>query len=270
MTDKRVYSFLNLPKLKAKQKYFLDRRVKFRNPMSQQKTFPAYSSIKKYCGEIYDQGEVGSCTANAFAMAYQVQTNIKNGNPILLSRLYYYYFERLAEGNAQTDSGGDEVDGLKVAQTKGVCLETSWPYDPTKVETCPSQSCIDEAVNYKITSFSVFQLHSNLFNNIKQSIIDKKPVLIAIGVYQSFESDEVEKTGVVPMPDPVNFEDSNDPKDPFVGGHEVLIVGYTDSKHMFTCVNSWGESWGDNGYFYLPYDYVINQNLTYEVVNFTL
>jgi C1A family cysteine protease len=270
MSDIYNHRFLKLNQLKRKQKTFLDSKIKFKNPQAQKTVLPEYSSIKHLCGEIYDQGSVGSCTANAFAMAYQISTNVKSGTLILLSRLYFYYFERLAEGNASSDSGGDEVDGLKVAQVKGICLETSWPYDTAKVETCPPQSCIDEAVNYKISSFSVFKLYSGLLTDIKQSIVDKKPVLIAIGVYESFESDKVEETGLVPMPSCTTFEDPNDPKDPFVGGHQVLIVGYTDSKKLFTCVNSWGSQWGDKGFFYLPYDYVVNKNLTYEVVNFIL
>jgi C1A family cysteine protease len=77
--------------------------------------------------------------------------------------------------------------------------------------------------------------------------LSKSPVLMGMTVYNSFESDSVAKTGVMPMP----FKG-----DKVLGGHAVLAVGYDDSKSVLIVRNSWGASWGDKGYFYMPYAFV--------------
>ena len=71
-------------------------------------------------------------------------------------------------------------------------------------------------------------------------------------VYQSFESETVAKTGVVPMPSS---------HEQVLGGHCVVAVGYDDGKRQFTIGNSWGTGWGLNGYCLMPYEYPINPRL---------
>ena len=78
------------------------------------------------------------------------------------------------------------------------------------------------------------------------------PFVVGITVYNSFENATVNRSGIVPMP-PVNKFDK------ILGGHAVLVCGYTTTHWI--CRNSWGTSWGDNGYFYLPYAYLTNKKL---------
>jgi C1A family cysteine protease len=84
------------------------------------------------------------------------------------------------------------------------------------------------------------------------------PFIVGISVYASFESQSVAKTGIVPMPGPKDF---------LLGGHAVLVCGYNDNliNGMWIVRNSWGSSWGDKGYFYLPYNYLTNPNLCSEL-----
>jgi C1A family cysteine protease len=79
------------------------------------------------------------------------------------------------------------------------------------------------------------------------------PFVVGIQVYQSFESNAVAATGVAPMP-------KN--KDTLLGGHAVLVVGYNHLKQQWIVRNSWGEGWGDKGYFYLPYRYLLSPKLS--------
>jgi C1A family cysteine protease len=79
------------------------------------------------------------------------------------------------------------------------------------------------------------------------------PFVVGILVYDSFEGLTVAKTGYVPMP--------NTKTEQILGGHAVICVGYNDSKSVWIMKNSWGSSWGDNGYFYLPYNYLLNSKL---------
>ncbi len=81
------------------------------------------------------------------------------------------------------------------------------------------------------------------------------PFVFGFSVYESFESDDVTKTGIVPMPGPAS-------KDGFLGGHAVLAVGYDDSQSRFIVRNSWGDKWGNKGYFTMPYAYLLDENLS--------
>jgi C1A family cysteine protease len=87
---------------------------------------------------------------------------------------------------------------------------------------------------------------------MKACLASGYPFIFGFTVYDSFESDAVAKTGIVPMPSKTEL---------VLGGHAVMAVGYDDSKKWFIVRNSWGEDWGDKGYFYIPYDYLTNKNL---------
>ena len=80
-------------------------------------------------------------------------------------------------------------------------------------------------------------------------------------IYESFESKAVAQTGTVPMPD---YSEEN------LGGHAILAVGYNDAKQQLLCRNSWGATWGDKGYFTLPYEYVTDSDLTGDLWTITM
>ena len=254
------HKYLSLSALKKKQALSLKRELN----ASIFGLLPLWGSIKDKVQEVYDQGSEGSCTANAFCGAYRILEPDKSFVP---SRQYVYWKERLAEdGNDPTkitDSGADVEDAVKYVSQNGVCSEASWPYDPTKVDVAPPSSCDVEASAHKLGALTAIQVGNN--NAIKNAILSGLPVMIAIGVYKSFECALTNETGVVFDPKPINYEDPNDPVDPFMGGHEILIVGFYDIPGFFTVLNSWGTSWGHGGYCYLPYSYVSNPKLTYEL-----
>jgi C1A family cysteine protease len=87
---------------------------------------------------------------------------------------------------------------------------------------------------------------------MKGCLAEGYPFAFGMTVYDSFEGDEVAKTGVVQMPSP---------DEQVVGGHAVLVVGYDDSQQIFIVRNSWGSEWGMGGYFTLPYAYIVNPDL---------
>ena len=94
---------------------------------------------------------------------------------------------------------------------------------------------------------------------MKMSLSKANPFVVGIVVYESFESDTVAKSGYVPMP--------NVTSEAMLGGHAVLCVGYNDIKKVWIMRNSWGTSWGDRGYFYLPYAYLLDNTLTSDLWN---
>jgi hypothetical protein len=144
----------------------------------------------------------------------------------------------------------------------GVCAEELCPYDESKQNTRPSIECDIDAKKHPISSFGI-AIGVDTVNTIKSCLVTHKPVMCAFGVYASFLT--VDKSGVVPLPYCLRYEDGIDARDAFLGGHEAVIIGYDDTTQLFELVNSWGVEWGDNGFFYLPYAFIQNNKLTYEL-----
>jgi C1A family cysteine protease len=206
---------------------------------------PSSFDLKAKIPFIYDQGDLGSCTANAICMCLLIEKGIPS--TFLPSRLYLYYKERYLEflnsQQSMTDSGADATDGLEVFKDNGVCSEATYPYMIQNFNNDPPPNCDIEAQQHKIYSFE-----SVLFENLQAVIAEGFPVIVAIEIFTAFESDEVARTGVVNMP-VLDTEQS-------LGYHEVTIIGYNDVAQRFTLVNSWGVAWGASGYFTLPYAYM--------------
>lgn len=195
---------------------------------------------------IYDQGQLGSCTSQALATAhYFAQKTTKgSGTAIKPSRLCIYYREREIEGTILEDSGAMIRDGIKALANGGVCPESMWPYNVKKFTQAPPAVAVAQEKNHKILKYERVQSNSLA---VKQAIAAGDPVVVGIMLYASFESDATLRTGIVPMPKR---------NEQVLGGHAVILVGYDDTKQMFTLQNSWGTSVGDKGYFYLPYKYI--------------
>lgn len=211
---------------------------------------PKVVDLRPGCSDIVDQGELGSCTANAIASGLREYWEIRAGKLTQLSRLWLYWNERNIEGCVDEDSGAFIRDGMKVLQKMGCAPEIDWPYDIAKFRQRPPAKSNKDAVQYEITEYHrVTDLTA-----LKSALAEGFPVVTGIKVYESFESDQVAQTGIVPLPNR---------GEQFLGGHAVLAVGYKDDvknngQGIVICRNSWGESWGDKGYFYLPYGYFVS------------
>jgi C1A family cysteine protease len=205
--------------------------------------------LRDRCPPVYDQSQLGSCTANAIAAAYQFD-EIKqcSAKPFMPSRLFIYYNERDMEGTISVDSGASIRNGIKSVNRLGVCHETLWPYDIAKFAVRPTQECYQDSKQHKSLRYHRIKQNSQ---QLKSALNSGYPVVFGITVYESFESEEVAKTGVVPMP-------TGDEK--LLGGHALLLVGYDNESRQWLFRNSWGEEWGDKGYGYLPFKYLAPKN----------
>src|SRR5881409_1118747 len=182
---------------------------------------PASTDLRKQCPSVYDQGNLGSCTANAIAGAIEFDRLKQKLPDFVPSRLFIYYNERLIEGTVSTDSGAMIRDGIKTVASDGVCPEPEWPYVVSKFATKPTAACyrdakLDRAVSYQ-------SLVQDL-NQMKGCLASGFPFVFGFTVYESFESDAVKTSGHAPMP-----KWNERP----VGGHAVIAVGYDENRQWF-------------------------------------
>lgn len=210
---------------------------------------PASMDMRTSCPPVYNQGNLGSCTANAIGGLFEfVQMKLKLA-AFTPSRLFIYFNERAMEGTINSDSGAEIRDGMKSVATQGVCPETLWPYLVSQFKVKPTIACYKNALqNRAIKYMRVLQD----INQLKGCLAEGYPVVFGFTVYQSFESPSVAKTGIVPMPGA---------NEKVLGGHAVVIVGYDDATSMFIVRNSWGTAWGQKGYFMMPYKYVLDNQM---------
>jgi len=211
---------------------------------------PAKVDLRANCPPVYDQGQLGSCTANAIAAAIQFdQMKQKRAQIFTPSRLFIYYNERAVEHTIDSDSGAQIRDGIKSVGKQGDCPETEWPYVIAKFKTKPPRKCYADALKYKAV---LYQRLTPILSQLKGCLASGYPFVFGFTVYESFEGAQVAKTGHASLPKA---------GEPALGGHAVLGVSYADSKQWFVVRNSWGNKWGMKGYFTLPYAYVTDSNL---------
>src|SRR6202049_4854904 len=210
---------------------------------------PPSTDLRAACPAVYDQGQLGSCTANATGGAIEFDRLLQKLTDFVPSRLFIYYNERVIEGTVNSDSGAQIRDGIKTVASQGVCPEPEWPYDIAKFTQKPSAKAYTDAVTDRAISYQ--SLVQDL-NQMKGCLASGYPFVFGFTVYESFESDQVAHTGAAPMPSP---------REKVLGGHAVMAVGYEDHPQRFIVRNSWGPDWGMGGYFTIPYAYLTDSNL---------
>lgn len=207
---------------------------------------PASTDLTAKCPEVYDQGQLGSCTANAIAAALEFDQKI---SPFVPSRLFIYYNERAIEGTVPSDNGAQLRDGIKSVSSQGTCHETIWPYDISKFAAQPTPPCYTDALTFTATSY--YSIDQDI-TQMKTCLAEGFPFVFGFTVYDAFESPAVAASGTSNLPAAGEH---------VIGGHAVLAVGYDDAAQRVRVRNSWGPAWGQGGYFTMPYAYITDPNL---------
>jgi C1A family cysteine protease len=240
------------------------RDLAYSAPLAHLRQLPSVVDLRpQFLSAPYDQGAIGSCTANAIAGAVQFDRGKRHQPPDFTpSRLFIYYNERAMEHSIPLDAGAQIRDGIKSVAKQGVCKETTWPYQPVEADqdthlfplrsppvTKPPINAYHEAEGCRAVSY--FRVQQSLAQ-MKGCLAEGFPFVFGFAVYESLYDADGNPREIVPIPSGGDNQ---------LGGHAVLAVGYDDNRQLFTIRNSWGPNVQDHGYFYMPYSYLLDGNL---------
>jgi C1A family cysteine protease len=215
------------------------------------KKYNIYDKYPEHFPELSEQGDIDACVPNCISTIYYYNT-FKQGNHLnfRISRLFLYYNVRKIYNELSDDAGSRIIDCIKILKRTGVPPEIVHPYHEKLLYKQPSELSVKLAKYCKLLGFKELGK-----DEIKQNLLLDNPVICGIKVYENFNNVNTIRTGQVVMP-------SDDEE--ILGGHSIIIVGFDDNKKNYIFLNSWGKLWGNNGIGYIPYDYILNEDLSDE------
>lgn len=207
---------------------------------------PSYVDLQPKCPFIYDQEDLRKCAGNTSSGLTQYLMRKHEYVDWMPSQLALYYWNRMQKGNTSENNDDSLQDAMNSLIKFGVPHESLWKYEPKNFTIKPEKAVWSDGYWHSVKiGLSVEQ---NI-ETIKSCVAEGSPIIFGMMVYSYFESPEMKKNGILKMPT------SNDK---ILGGHAVMAVGYDDHTKMIKIRNSWGGKWGKNGYFFMPYDYILN------------
>jgi C1A family cysteine protease len=207
-------------------------------------SLPPRVDLRPGCSPVEDQGQVGSCTANAIVGAVEYKRR-KQGQQDDLSRLFVYFNARRMSGTEKEDCGARIAHAMAAFLAHGAPPESAWPYDPARVNVVPDDAAYDKAT----ANAEVEYARLGGIEHIKGALAREQPVVFSISLPVRCW-DEAAKNGVIPTP----TESELAPVLTHHGQHAMLLVGYDNDQHFLHVRNSWGTQWGDQGYCRLSFD----------------
>lgn len=213
------------------------------------KTLPQKIDLRKFLTSIEEQ--IGnSCVANAMAGAYEYLAKRELGEAADVSRLYIYFNARYMDGTHDDDVGAYMQSAINGLIEYGACSEELWPNDEDSINNEPPAEAYEQGDYCKIVDKEYIETDLDLW---RETLAEGYPIAFALNTFDSFD-DACKNKGRVPMPRKTdNTRDTH-------GWHAMLCVGYSDIDKVFIVRNSWGKQWGDKGYCYIPYDYMMHDD----------
>ncbi|KLU91290.1 hypothetical protein MAPG_09811 [Magnaporthiopsis poae ATCC 64411] len=215
---------------------------------------PHKVDLRYFMTPVEDQEQTSSCAANATAGAYEyLVKRYKGDDGYDVSRLFIYYNARyIATPDGIGDDGSQIYNNIEGLKQYGAPSEASWPFDKDQINTEPSGEVYREAAEFVIEDTESVPTDLVAW---KTALAMGHPIIFACRLYSSFQKPR--KPGHVEMPTARELQGDGD------GGHAMLCVGYSDPDQVFIVRNSWGTSWGINGYCYIPYRYLMDPALNW-------
>jgi C1A family cysteine protease len=227
------------------------------------KGLPAAVDLRQWCSPVEDQGNLGSCTAHAGAGIIEYYERKAFGRHLEASRLFLYKVTRNLM-KMKGDTGGFLRTTMGAMLLFGAPPEEYWPYtdEENAFDREPPAFCYAFAQNFQTIKYFRHDppgaKPEEVLTQLKTYLSKGHPAMFGFTVYNSIE--QAEKTGRIPLPLP---------KERIEGGHAIAVVGYDDKMKIknhygktettgaLLIRNSWGKAWGEEGYGWLPYDYVL-------------
>lgn len=208
---------------------------------------PPIVDLRPLDSPIRDQGQIGSCTGFTGEGAFHFEVKKQGLNDFLGSPLFLYYQERVDQGTVSQDSGASIREISKALANYGIAPESDCPYITSNFTVKPSPQAYADAAQHKASQYLAV---AQQLDQMKSCLASGYPIMMGFTVYANFESAKTASTGVVDMPSGT-----------VLGGHANLLMGYDDTRQVFISRNSWGTGFGDKGYVYFPYSYLLNSGL---------
>jgi len=227
------------------------------------RSLPESVDLREWCPPVEDQGMLGSCTAHAGVGIIEYYERKSFGRHIDASRLFLYKVTRNLM-KIRGDSGAFLRRTMGAMVLFGVPPEEYWPYtdDERVFDKEPPAFCYVFAQNYQTLKYFRHDppgtKPEDLLRKAKTYLAKGHPAMFGFTVYNSIE--QAEKTGKIPFPSS---------RERVEGGHAIVAVGYDDQMKIvnkygrvettgaFLIRNSWGREWGEEGYGWLPYEYIL-------------
>lgn len=212
----------------------------------------------EYMTAVYDQGQLGSCTANAVAAAIDADRIVDGMDPMYPARLGIYALERMLEHQPpDADTGAMGRDGFKAARNIGVLPERDLPYTDDKHSPSfsgdPRENPQWDADHWRLGD--KYKSVPRSLEAFRRVLSNRQTIAFGFRVPRSMESPEMARSGILPPPDANDLIPN--------AGHEVLAVGYLrDEPHHCLVRNSWGSDWGLGGYFLMPWAWLLDANFS--------
>ncbi|MBE7385446.1 MAG: C1 family peptidase [Leptolyngbya sp. SIO1E4] len=229
---------------------------------------PGVVDLSYWCSPVEDQGSLNACTAFAGIALVEYFARKRYGKYMNLSPRFLYKASRNLMGRLD-DTGASVRQTMKALVLFGVPPEEVWPWNDQEFNEEPPAFCYAYAQSYQALKY--FRLDSAaiaskelLLFQIKAVLAAGLPCMFGLTVYDSFYKESNIRRGHIPYPSD---------RDQIVGGHAAVAIGYSDYKLIdrvdgkptqpgaILIRNSWGANWGNGGYGWLPYEYIL-QGLT--------
>ena len=226
-------------------------------------TLAAKVDLRAWCAPIEDQGQLGSCTANAGVGMIEFYEKKAYGTWLDASRLFLYKTTRNLLGWTG-DTGAYLRSTMGAMALLGVPPEKYWPYKIADFDKEPTAFLYALAQSFQTINYyrldPVGTTPANLLSQIKTNLTGNLPSMFGFTVYDSISQANGAGKGKIPFPSPT---------DKVAGGHAIMAVGYDDTLAIknanggttttgaLLIRNSWGTGWGEAGYGWLPYEYVL-------------